>query len=313
MEKFKLGINNCFAVKRWPEPNDWASIVRDELDIDLVQHSLDLVDLDVSPDLVEKQSDKVRIACDNKDIVLHSTCTGLAAYSENLLLHPSSAMRKRAEDWFKKVIAFSAQTGAISTGGHVGAFSVNDWNDTERKELLTNELHNSLKRLAKFSRLQGLEDFFIEPMAVAREPSTMSEIQELIRDGDSDHVPLRICLDVGHQCVPGTSGEERDPYAWLERFGSHASVIHLQQSDGVSDHHWPFTSDKNKIGYITPSKIIASLEKSGVTSIALILEIIHPFEEEDGIVLSDLKNSVDYWKNALRQVESQLISSCTGL
>jgi hypothetical protein len=23
----RLGINNCFAVKRWPQPGDWASIV----------------------------------------------------------------------------------------------------------------------------------------------------------------------------------------------------------------------------------------------------------------------------------------------
>ena len=29
--KVRLGINTCFAVKRWPRPDDWARIVRDEL------------------------------------------------------------------------------------------------------------------------------------------------------------------------------------------------------------------------------------------------------------------------------------------
>src|SRR5262249_35376296 len=44
MTVFRLGINTCFAVKRWPQPADWAAIARDELGLDLVQHSLDLVD-----------------------------------------------------------------------------------------------------------------------------------------------------------------------------------------------------------------------------------------------------------------------------
>ncbi len=38
----RLGINNCFAVKRWPQPADWAAIVRDELGLDTVELSLDL-------------------------------------------------------------------------------------------------------------------------------------------------------------------------------------------------------------------------------------------------------------------------------
>lgn len=48
MTEFRLGINNCFAVKRWPEPERWAAIVRERLGLDLVQHSFDLVDLTVS-------------------------------------------------------------------------------------------------------------------------------------------------------------------------------------------------------------------------------------------------------------------------
>ena len=28
-------------------------------------------------------------------------------------------------------------------------------------------------------------------------------------DGDDMHVPIVACLDVGHMCVPGTSGDDR--------------------------------------------------------------------------------------------------------
>jgi hypothetical protein len=49
---YRLGINTCFAVKRWPQPERWAALVRDELGLDLVQHGLDLVDLETPPDKV---------------------------------------------------------------------------------------------------------------------------------------------------------------------------------------------------------------------------------------------------------------------
>jgi len=28
LSSYRLGINTCFAVKRWPEPERWAEIVR---------------------------------------------------------------------------------------------------------------------------------------------------------------------------------------------------------------------------------------------------------------------------------------------
>src|SRR5258706_18230 len=31
MARLHLGINTCFAVKRWPEPEQWLDIVREEL------------------------------------------------------------------------------------------------------------------------------------------------------------------------------------------------------------------------------------------------------------------------------------------
>jgi hypothetical protein len=51
----------------------------------------------------------------------------------------------------------------------------------------------------------------------------MAMLTSLLTEGDEAHVPVTLCLDVGHQCVPGTSGQDRDPYAWLEQLGSAAS------------------------------------------------------------------------------------------
>ena len=300
MTSYRLGINTCFAVKRWPEPERWARLVAGELELDLVQHSLDLVDLDAPRAEVTDQGGRLRAACASEGLTLHSTFTGLAAYSSNLLLHPDRRARDRAREWYRRAIGFTADAGAGSTGGHVGAFSVEDFRDRARKAQLWAELQESLAQLAAYAREQGLSSLLAENLAAAREPSTIAMIASLLTDGDRAHVPIMLCLDVGHQCAPGTAGADRDPYAWLERLGARAPVVQLQQTDGKADHHSPFTPEKNATGIIEPAKVLAALDRSGAADVALILEIIPPFERDDDQVLDDLRQSAAFWQVALR-------------
>src|SRR4029453_7417964 len=99
----------------------WAEIARDRLGLDLVQHSLDLVDLDAPQPLVERQAAGVRAGCDQAGLELHSTFPGLATYSSNLLLHPDPDLRARAEGWYRQAIAFTAAAGGGGPRGPVGA------------------------------------------------------------------------------------------------------------------------------------------------------------------------------------------------
>jgi sugar phosphate isomerase/epimerase len=296
---YRLGINTCFAVKRWPEPARWAEITRSELGLDLVQHSLDLVDLDASVADIQDQSGQLRAACSDRGLELHSTFTGLAAYSSSLLLHPDRGARDRARYWYRRVMDFTALCGALSTGGHLGAFSVSDWTDQDRRERLWTELTESLAELTAYARGCGLSCLMAENLAAAREPSTLSMFSSLLTAGDSLHAPLVLCLDVGHMCVPGTSGDDRDPYAWLEQLGARAPVVQLQQSDGLADHHWPFTPERNAGGIIEAQRVLSALDRSGAEEVALILEVIPPFEQDDGAVLDELRQSCTYWRAAL--------------
>src|SRR5262249_59497317 len=118
---FRLGINTCFAVKRWPRPSDWAAVVRDELGLDLVQHCLDLVDLEAGRADLESQAADLRDCSAAAGLALHSTFTGLAAYSANLLLHPDPRRRVRARGVLKLVIDFTSTAGAQSFGGDLRA------------------------------------------------------------------------------------------------------------------------------------------------------------------------------------------------
>jgi sugar phosphate isomerase/epimerase len=297
--KVNLGINTCFALKRWPRPADWASVVRNDLGLDLVELSLDLVEgietFAGGRDAVERH----RAALDANRLGAHATFTGLSAYSLDLLMHPDQGRREAALLWYRSIIDLTAALGARATGGHVGAMSVPDWSDPERRAERWDGLQRDLRVIAGYACSVGLDYLLVENLVAVREPSTMAQIEDLLTDGDADHVPWRLCLDVGHQCVPGTVGAERDPYAWLQHFGSRLVEVQLQQSDGIADHHWAFTAEHNATGLIDPAKVLDTLEASGAENVDLIFEIIPGFEDEDDRVITDLVASVDLWRDAI--------------
>ncbi|HXR27260.1 MAG TPA: hypothetical protein VN771_05305, partial [Candidatus Baltobacteraceae bacterium] len=70
--RLALGVNDCFAVKRWPRPEDWAPIVRDRLGLTVFQHSLDLVDLTGSAAERQDQARALREAVARAGLTLHS-------------------------------------------------------------------------------------------------------------------------------------------------------------------------------------------------------------------------------------------------
>ncbi len=291
----RLGINTCFAVKRWPLADDWMPIVRDRLGLSLVQHSFDLVPAGSGTDDAAALARSATAA----GIEIHSTFTGLAAYSDNLLLGPEPAGRATAAGWFRWAIDWTSAVGGVATGGHVGAFNVADWTAPARRAARWAGLQAELRELSDAASRAGLEYLMVENLASAREPSTMAMIRDLLTSGDDGKVPVRLCLDVGHMCVPGTAGPDRDPYAWLAELGWAAPVVQLQQSDADGDHHWPFTAGRNAAGRIDADRVLAALETGGVEETALILEVIPAFEQDDDEVLDDLVASVGYWREAL--------------
>ena len=177
--------------------------------------------------------------------------------------------------------------------------SVPDWTDPERRAERWEGHETRSRGDRRHASSAGLEYLLVENLVSVREPSTMARIEDLLTDGDAGHVPWRLCLDVGHQCVPGTEGAERDPYAWLQRFGSRLAEVQLQQSDGIADHHWAFTEEHNAAGLINPAMVLESLEAAGAGIVDLIFEIIPGFEDPDDRVVADLLLSVDLWRSAI--------------
>jgi D-erythrulose 1-phosphate 3-epimerase len=297
----RLGINNCFAVKRWPRPADWAQVVGEELGLDLVELSLDLFGDITAPAERQRAAEQTLEALSQYRLRAETVFTGLAAYSGSLLMHPDPEYRRSAMDWYLAVIDLAAMLGAAGAGGHVGAMSVPDWSDPLRRTERWSDLRQGLAELARHGREAGLDFLLVENLASGREPSTIGGLETLLTDGDGEQVPVRLCLDVGHQCVPGTSGPDRDPYAWLRHFGSRLAEVQLQQSDGVADRHWPFTSERNGAGRIDACRVLDTLADSGAGDVLLMLEVIPAFEQDDAEVIADLRSSAEYWVSALTE------------
>ena len=303
MARLHLGINTCFAVKRWPEPEQWLDIVREELGLDCCQFSLDLLDPMLDEATIDAYADAVRKHAATTRIMLHSSFTGLAAYSWSLLLHPDNAMRDAATRWYKRAISFTARLGAMGTGGHLGALSVRDMADEARKQALISEMRERLTSLSCYAAERGLQFLLFENMAVPREwGHSIEESQEITNLAFHGGVPFVLCLDLGHPCALHTGTASDDYLAWLTQPWPHTPVIHLQQTDRTGDHHWPFTQEYNSRGIIEASRVLKAISLwPDNMDVYLFLEPIHPFEADDASVLEDLRKSVQYWQEAMQQ------------
>ena len=79
--RIHLGINTCFAVKRWPEPEQWIRLITHDLGLDCCQFSFDLVDPLLDADATRAYAEETRQRAANAGLHIHSSFTGLAAYS----------------------------------------------------------------------------------------------------------------------------------------------------------------------------------------------------------------------------------------
>jgi len=294
----RLGVNNCFAVKRWVEPERWFAIVKEELGLDVVQVSLDVVDFDIGPRHFAVVARRIRRLAEEYGVRLHSVFGGLISYSYNGLMNPNIAYRNARLEWFTEAIWKAAELGVDSFGGPLGALTEKDFLDAKRREYLKEVLIEQLIYLTEVAAAAGLKSLLWEPTPLRRELShTTAECVELYqRVNEHAAVPFRFCLDVGHQCAYDVTGDESDPYYHLEKLLPMTEVVHLQQTDGKYDRHWPFTPEYNEKGIIAKERILESVAKRANGPVYLVLEIVHPFEESDEKVLRDMKASADYWK-----------------
>lgn len=296
MAQVVLGVNNGFAAKHWPEPEEWARVVAERLCLREVQLSFDLLHPGWPQPLRDTICRRTAEAASRFGLTVRSTFSGLIAYSGNLLGHPSQAAREQARNWCEAAIAVTAALGAEATGGHMGALSASDWEDPTRRQAMRCAVVDSVRDLTQVASAQGLKYLLWELMPSPREaPHTPEEaiaVMEEVNEGAA--VPVRLAFDLGHCCAHDLP-KPGDPHEWLERLLAWTPMVHLQQTDGRGDRHWPFTSEYEAAGIIQPRRIVEIARSSPLPRVDLVLEVIHVPETPPERVIEDLRRSVDTW------------------
>jgi sugar phosphate isomerase/epimerase len=296
--RLTLGLNLSVAAKRWPVPRLWTVPVR-AAQLRHVQFSLDLLDPLLPRSVWRPVAADVRAVAANEGIRLDSVLTGLAAYGQNLLGHPDHRLRRAARDMHLRAIELAAVLGARGYGGHLGArpspVGTEDATGPQREWL------EEVAWLAGKAHDAGLDYLLWEPMPVAQEPPhTRDEARRYMETLEGTAVPVRLCLDLGHMCAPDTAGRDRDPLAWLSDLGPYVRCLHLQQTDGLGDRHWPFWDRGRAVeGIIRPEAVLTVVRSLPAPEVDLVLEPLYAYERPDAEVLASLTATADTWQRIL--------------
>lgn len=292
----KLGVNLCFAIKRWLGGDRLARLVKEDLGLDYAQFSWDLVD----PWWPAAERDRIAVdyarGFKAAGVTIESSFGGLASYTYNHFLAPTPELRALGKEHLKRAIDMTAVMEVPAAGMPFGSYSADDALDPARREEIYKEALEAVVDLSRHAKQSGLSLLMIEPVPLATEfPSSAADALRLMKDLDgTTEVPVRLLVDWGHALFKPLFKEEADMDHWMGVCGDYIAAFHIQQTDGMLDRHWNFTRD----GIVTLDGLTDFWKRHQLKDQTYILEVIYPFEETDEFVLEDMKKSVRLLKQA---------------
>jgi sugar phosphate isomerase/epimerase len=293
-----LGINLCFAVKRYLEPESWAQFVAEDLGLTTVQFTFDLLD----PWWPEHERDilirRVVKATGAFGLDIASAYVGLAHYLPGGLLDPSPDARAVAAAWWRRACDVAAALGANAIGGPLGTLSVADGASREARARRYDELLRAVAAITEHARAAGLTRFLIEPTPIAREiPSTIEQSQQLVTDlAVAAAIEVALTLDVGHTVYEPLYGPRATTKEWIDGLGATIGMIHLDNTDRRGDPHWGWPDER---GTVDVADLGVELRAAGLGDVPVILEVYPRFEDDDSQVRALIASSVTHCRAAL--------------
>jgi len=106
--------------------------------------------------------------------------------------------------------------------------------------------------------------------------------------------------------------QDSDLYAWLSQLGCYSPIIHLQQTNGRTSSHQPFTPENNQNGIVHPRKILQVIARSyqepenpqlppKCKAIYLTFEIFNSAMDYPTEIIDRLRESVEFWRPSILQ------------
>lgn len=370
--KIYLGIDNCFASKRWTEPMEWANVIRN-LGVYYVEASADTEcdPLYMGKEYLDDWCVKVNKAREATGVMVKNFYSGHGTYATLGLAHTDKRVRERfLKEWLMPM-AKTAKKAEAGLGFFCHAFSDSVLQNPKSYSEAYDNLIKDLAALAKFSEELGLQYIGVEQMYSPHQvPWTVSGARKMIKDIYAiGKAPCYITIDTGHQSgqykftrptdldlelmfkekINGNyitkwlgpesayrlfdgytklgenelkelnkefdrypylfaEKEDSDTYRWLSELGDMSPIIHLQQTDGVSSFHWPFTPEYNKAGKIKGDEVLKAIFKAyskecdeempvQCDEITLTIEMFTGTAQLNRDSLAKLRSTVEYWRN----------------
>lgn len=145
-------------------------------------------------------------------------------------------------------------------------------------------------------------------------PSACYEIIDQVR---KQEMPIDIAIKKIEKLIEEysylfASKKDANTYQWLRELGCYSPIIHLQQTNGNSSSHLSFTSCNNAKGKINAKEVLEAIAYSYVncnekdmpskcSDIYLTLELFFDTSEKNSDILSQLKESIDYWRQYIHK------------
>lgn len=292
MSELSFGINLGFAIKRWPEPQTWAKIVTQEMGVNLVQFTFDIIDPWWPESKRKVLTAQVKQAAQEYGITIHSVFAGLAYYTYNGLLHPEPAAREITMEWWKWAIDVTVEVGADTCGGPLGGLSIPDATNQDKVKQLYEEQITRVLEVCDLAKRAGLKQFLVEATPLIREfPHTVEQAQTMFADLADAAIPVLFVVDVGHALYQPLYGPNANTQEWLMGLGNKIGLIHLQNTDFQSDSHWGWPDER---GLFDVPGFVNEVKEAYLTEVPMILEVFYPFELADEQVLENIVKSVRF-------------------
>jgi sugar phosphate isomerase/epimerase len=201
-----LALDNCFASKRWTEPNEWMQIARD-LGVFCIEASADteIDPLYGTPGTLRDWIDSVGAASEKLGVKVVNLYSGHGTYATLGLAHSDPRVRDHIQhDWLEPMIRNAAALGA-GLGFFCHAFPQTVLKDAELYHQAEDDLYRRLAELARYAQEQGLSAVSVEQMYSPHQiPWTIEGSLRLIREiFQQGSAPLYLTLDTGHQVGQG--------------------------------------------------------------------------------------------------------------
>ncbi len=157
--------------------------------------------------------------------------------------------------------------------------------------------------LRKCRQGEKLKNVWLGPSS-AREWLLSAAAEPASRDGTA---VAKIMAEMDRYPYLFAREEDGDTYAWLEQLGCYSPIFHMQQTDGISAHHAPFTEENNRRGIIEGRKFLEAIARSyqrppeegmppKTDAIYLSMELFTANTDFNQDMLSRLRETMQYWR-----------------